>query len=76
VQLALSRHVTQLEHRLLCKYCRVVEEVLECVVPSKDGKCRTRLCLDQDWICQVASEGPLSQITPCCFLLGVSLLLY
>lgn len=42
----------------------------------RDGKGRTGLCLCLGWICQGSSEGSLSQITPCCFLLGASLLFY
>lgn len=67
---------TQLERCLLRRTCKMTEEVLEHAVPSRNGKARMGLRLGQGWVCWVGYEGPLSQITPCCFSLGMSLLFY
>lgn len=73
VELASFLEAIELE---LCRTCKVMEELVEHAVPSRDEKGRASLHLGPGWICWVGSEGPLSQITPCCSSLGVTLLFY
>lgn len=63
--MALSLQATLLEHRLLHRTCKVMEEVLETVQLGRAGAGCVQSGLD-------LLGGPLSQITPCCLLLGVS----